>query len=400
VQGATNQRPLRLLVVMPSWVGDAVMATPALRLVRDALRGSLIGALVRPGIEQVLAGSGLVDLVHVERARGIMGPKLVANKVRPMRYDTALLLTNSFSTALITRLAYIPRRIGYDRDGRGMLLTQRIPPRRREGGRGFAPVPQVEYYLEAARAMLGIEESGGTARLELGTTEEEERSADEILRKAGVTGERPIAILNPGGNNPAKRWPADRFAAVGAHLTQKYGMDVLINGSPGEAELVGEIAGRVKKLVGEGEEIGTNGDGGGSTCGDEVGSAGRGGRGGRGGEHGPGARATVAELPGLGVTLGSLKALVRRCAVMVTNDTGPRHIAAALNVPTVALFGPTDPRWTTLPPGTPEVRIVADPTLPDDEVADDHPERCRIDRIEIGRVIDAVERALEMGRRG
>jgi len=108
----------------------------------------------------------------------------------------------------------------------------------------------------------------------------------------------------------------------------------------------------------------------------------------------------VAELPGLGVTLGSLKALVRRCAVMVTNDTGPRHIAAALNVPTVALFGPTDPRWTTLPPGTPEVRIVADPTLPDDEVADDHPERCRIDRIEIGRVIDAVERALEMGRRG
>ncbi len=108
----------------------------------------------------------------------------------------------------------------------------------------------------------------------------------------------------------------------------------------------------------------------------------------------------MAELPGLGVTLGSLKALVRRCAVMVTNDTGPRHIAAAMGVPTVALFGPTDPRWTTLPEETPEVCVVADPTLPEDEVADDHPERCRIDRIEVGTVIGAVERALAMGRRG
>src|SRR5215510_6804988 len=92
--------PLRLLVVCPSWVGDAVMATPALRLLRDSLKGSFIGGLVRPGIDQVLSGTGFFDQVHVERSRGVMGPKRVAAAVRPMRYDTALLLTNSFSTAL------------------------------------------------------------------------------------------------------------------------------------------------------------------------------------------------------------------------------------------------------------------------------------------------------------
>jgi heptosyltransferase II len=99
-------------------------------------------------------------------------------------------------------------------------------------------------------------------------------------------------------------------------------------------------------------------------------------------------------LPDLGGSLGSLKALLAdpRCRLMVTNDTGPRHIAAAFGVPVVTLFGPTDPRWTTIPvrPGG-EAVLVADPTLPADEVADDHPERCRIERIEVERVIGAVE---------
>jgi heptosyltransferase-2 len=357
-----SHKPLRLLIVMPSWVGDAVMATPTLRMLRDGLRGSFIGGLMRPGIDEVMAGSPFFDQIHVERARGIMGPKLVANKVRPLQYDTAVLLTNSFSTALITRLAYIPRRIGYDRDGRGILLTQKLMPKRREGGRGFAPVPQVEYYVELARAVLGedLPNGGRVPPMELGTTEAEERAAVEVLAKAGITGERPIAMLNPGGNNEAKRWPADRFAAVGAHLARDRGMDVVINGSPGEASLVEEIARRIRETVSAG--------------------------------------AVVAELPRLGITLGALKAIVRRCSLMVTNDTGPRHIAAAMRVPTVALFGPTDVRWTALPPGTPEVCLVADPTLPSEEVADDHPERCRIDRITVEQVTAAVEQVLTVRR--
>ncbi|HNB60912.1 MAG TPA: glycosyltransferase family 9 protein, partial [Phycisphaerales bacterium] len=113
------------------------MATPALALLRRHLRASFIGALVRPGLDELLAGSALadgsplVDEFHVERSKGVMGPKVVASRIRPRRYDAALLLTNSFSTALITRLAFIPRRVGYDRDGRGLLLTHRLTPRLR-----------------------------------------------------------------------------------------------------------------------------------------------------------------------------------------------------------------------------------------------------------------------------
>ena len=148
----TPDKPRRLLVVMPSWVGDAVMATPALRRIRDALPGAFIGALARPGIDQILDGSDYFDELHVDRASGVLGPKLVAAKLRPRRYDTALLLTNSFSTALIARIAGIPRRIGYDRDARRLLLTDPIRAPRTPSG-AFAMVPAVNAYWTLASAI-------------------------------------------------------------------------------------------------------------------------------------------------------------------------------------------------------------------------------------------------------
>ncbi|MBC7833488.1 MAG: glycosyltransferase family 9 protein [Phycisphaerales bacterium] len=387
---------MRLLVAVPSWVGDAAMATPALRLLRSRLHGSFIGGLVRPGIDQVLAGTDFFDQLHVERARGVMGPKVLAARVRPLRYDTALLLTNSFSSALVARLAFIPRRVGYDRDGRGVLLTDKLEPARRaRPHKGFAPMPAVDYYLAAAHALLGERESKGASpalsppALELAVTDQEQHAAAEILAKGGAAqlldpgglGEAQLfAILNPGGNNPAKRWPADRFAEIGARLVREHRMSVLINGSPAEAELVAEIADCIRA---------------------KLGSA----------DTGTASAPPILELPKLGITIGALKALIHRAGgdggILVTNDTGPRHLAAAFRVPTVSLFGPTDPRWTTLPgppsptwehprkPSSPrEVVLVSDPTLPPEEVADDHPERCRVDRIEVKAVWRAVESLL------
>lgn len=340
--------PLRLLVVLPSWVGDAVMATPALSLIRRRMPGILVGGLMRPGIDALLAGSGLVDEVHVEPAGGMMGPKRAAAKVRPMRYDTALLLTNSFSTALTTRLAGIPRRIGYDRDLRGILLTDTLKaPKRGDGS--WAIVPAVEYYLRLVReCLLGGEAAREEEYLSLAVTQEQEREGRALLERAGMVGVR-YAVLNPGGNNPAKRWPAERFAGLAKWLHERHGLRSVVNGSPGERELTEEI----------------------------VAMSGLG--------------AAVASLAGLGVTLGALKHVVRESALMVTNDTGPRHIAAAFGVPMVSLFGPTDHRWTTIPtrPGGPERVVVADPTLPEEELANDHPERCRIERIEEERVREA-----------
>lgn len=345
-------RPARLLVIAPSWLGDVVMATPALRMIRRALPGAFIGALVRPGIDELLAGTDFFDELHVDRARGVMGPKLVAGRLRPRRYDAAALFTNSFSTALIARLAFIPRRIGYDRDGRGLLLTDRLRPERRPDGR-WACVAAVESYRRIAERIAGPgadDPTGAPPALELATTAGEDAEALRILRAADVGDGEPFVVLNPGANNPAKRWPPERFAEVARDLARR-GRRVLISGAPSERDVVAAV----RAAADQG----------------------------------------AVALTDLGLTIGSLKGILRRAALLVTNDTGPRHIAAAFRVPTVTLFGPTDPRWTTLPDdGTPRIDVVADPGLPPDQIADDHPERCRIDRISVERVIEAVRSCL------
>ncbi|MBL8887988.1 MAG: glycosyltransferase family 9 protein [Phycisphaerales bacterium] len=350
--GSTPPKPLRLLVVCPSWLGDCVMATPTLKLLRDSLPGAFIGGLVRPGMDEVLAGLPYFDELHVARSSGVMGPKFVAAKIRPRRYDTTILLTNSFSTALIVRIAGIPRRIGYDRDARGLLLTDRIAPPKRSDGRR-SPVSAVAYYQTLALHALGKSQAdvlNCKENLSLSATPAEHAAAAAILLRAGISPDAPRAILNPGGNNAAKRWPVDRFAALAQYLHTAHGLTILINGSPGEADLVDEIA----------KQAGVP-----CTC-----------------------------LPRLGITIGSLKALVKGSVLMVTNDTGPRHIAAAFGVPLVSLFGPTDPRWTTIPaPGGEEI-LAADPTLPESEVADDHPERCAIEHISLETVRQASDRAI------
>lgn len=349
--------PLRLLIVLPSWVGDCVMATPTLRLIRDAFRGAFIGGLMRPGLDELLGGAGFFDEVHVERAGGVMGPKFAAAKVRPRRYDTAILFPNSFSTALIVRIAGIPRRIGYSRDSRGLLLTESIrPPKTAKGD--WAIVPAVDYYYTLAKRLLlpGGDASAETPMplprglfMELAATSEEERAGAEILARAGVCEGGRLVMLNPGANKDWKRWPADRFAALARHLHELHGVKVLLNGSPAESELIDGIAAQ--------------------------------------------AGCPVVALPRLGIRIGSLKSIVRRCSLMVTNDTGPRHIAAAMGVPLITIYGPTDHRWAPIPtrPNAPEVKLLADPTLPESESANDHPERCAIDKVTFEAVREAVD---------
>lgn len=353
-------KPLRLLVVMPSWLGDCVMATPALRRLRASLPGSFIGGLIRPGMDELFEGGDLFDELHVERAAGIMAKKHAAAKIRPRRYDTALLFTNSFSTALCVRMAGVPRRIGYDRDARGFLLTDRLaPPRRADGS--WLPVPAAVYYWRATDALLTGSGPAWPAAaalpagvfLELPISPRQEDAAAALLARAGVATSDRLVLLNPGGNNPAKRWPVGRYAALADHLFTTRGLRPLVNGSPAELDLCRDLASRCS-----------------------------------------GTRPVV--LPDHAITVGALKGVVKRCSLMVTNDTGPRHIAAAFGVPLVTLFGPTDHRWTTIPtrPGAPEAIVLADPTLPENEVANDHPGRCRIEAIEPERVIAAAESVL------
>jgi heptosyltransferase-2 len=346
------------------------MVTPALRIIRRACPGALIGGLMRPGIDDVLAGTNFLDEVHIARASGVMGPKFAAAKVRPRRYDIACLFTNSFSTALTARIAGIPRRIGFDRDVRGLLLTDPIDePTDASIQSKRAPIAAVDWYHTLAFRLLEVvkgEKAGTAARslvplplgeyVELGTSAEGEELAQSILRRAGVEAGAGYAIVNPGGNNQAKRWPAERFVLVAKHLGER-GLVVLVNGSPGETELCEQIAAEA-----------------GRCC---------------------------VSLPALGGTIGSLKSLVKHAAVMVTNDTGPRYFALGFGTPCVALYGPTDVRWTRtpVPEGVAHELVVANPDLPAHLVADDHPEECAITRIGVDQVIEATDRVLSSARR-
>ncbi len=328
------------------------MATPALGLLREKQPGAFIGALVRPGLDALLDGSGLIDEFHVDRPTGVLGPKRVAWRLRPRQYDAAILLTNSFSTALIARIAGIAERFGYIRDARGSLLTGGIRPLR--DGRDWKITPAVDYYWRLMTAYLdentGEETAPEGQTVSLATTPPQDIAAREILAKANIQANDRYAVLIPGASKEAKRWPAERFAVIADHLAREHALRIVIAGSPSE----GEIAERVL-------------------------------------EH---AHMPVSSVVSLGGDLGSLMAIIRDSRIVICNDTGPRHIAAAFGVATVALFGPTDHRWTTLRGVENQTLVLADPTLPETESANDHPARCAIAQIQARRVVEAIDALL------
>ena len=289
------------------------MATPALRALREHCPDSRITYLLRQYVRPVIDGAPWHDRLMVVRSRKVRTPTVTGAKpvrrrrglvarLRRRRFDTAVLLPNSFRSALLVSSAGIPRRIGYDRDGRGLLLTDRLLPMRRKGH--YVPVSAVDYYLGLARYLGG---AGVDRRLQLFTRPEDDARAQAILRGAGVNGDqRPLVVLNPGAatKGKSKLWPADRFAAVADHLVERYQAIVAVSGAPNERPIL-----------------------------DSVHRA---------------AKCRILDLPSLGCDLALLKSVLRRCSLLVTNDTGARHIAVGVGAPVISLFGPTDPRWTVL----------------------------------------------------
>lgn len=299
----------RLLIIMPTWVGDVVMTTPTLRALRALLPDTHITALVKANVRPLLDSCPYVDRIVTIRPhrRGMKDGKRkgsinLARHLALGKFDTAILMPNSFRTALLARMAGIPRRIGYDRDGRGFLLTDRLLPRRVPGK--FVPVSTRDYYLGIPR-YLGAHDP--SHHMELFTRPEDDAKADALLKNAGhdVNSNQKLIIVNPGANyGDAKIWYADRFAQVADRAVNELGATVAVSGAPKEKKILEELFGAAKtKLI---------------------------------------------DLPSLGMDLTLLKSVIKRADAMVTNDTGPRHIAAAFDVPVVTIFGPTDPKWSEI----------------------------------------------------
>ncbi len=301
---AARPNPARMLVVLPKWVGDVVMAMPALHALRAQFPQAHIAYLIRSPLTEIIDGcTWMDDVIHwpgkdksrVKRRQGFLG---LAATLREGQFDCAILLANSFRSALLTRLAGIKRRVGYDRDGRGMLLTDKLLPAKCDGR--YLPMPMIRYYNAVARYM-GCREC--TEIPELTTTPAEESTAAAALERAGARDGQPIVVLNPGASfGPAKCWPPERFAEVADRLIERYNAAILISCGPKETRVARKVAEYMKKP------------------------------------------AFVLDDPVIG--LGASKALIRRTALLITNDTGPRHFAIALGTPVVTIFGPTHQEWT------------------------------------------------------
>jgi heptosyltransferase-2 len=311
----TTQPSIRkILVVQPSWVGDAVMATPTLRALRELYPDAHISYLMRRYVKPLYVGMPWADKLITYRtgktkAKAGKGLFDLAGRLRAAHFDLAVLLPNSFKTALLCKMAGIPRVVGYERDGRGFLLTDKLLPVKERGK--FVPSPIVKYYLGLAH-YLGSHHRD--LKLQLFVTEAERREAQEVLERSGLestierpaaAGQGPMVLLNPGAQyGAAKCWLPEYFAQLADRLIDDLGATVLLSASPKERPIIESIQRHM-------------------------------------------AHAAV-DLSNKGLTLGSLKEIVRRCDLMVTNDTGPRHIAAAFDVPVVTIFGPTHPEWTEI----------------------------------------------------
>ncbi|MEM8739378.1 MAG: lipopolysaccharide heptosyltransferase II [Planctomycetota bacterium] len=292
-----HQPARRLLVVMPTWFGDILMATPTLRALRTLWPDAHLAVLVRENLTDLVEGLSAIDQILPAPAKGQGGSAFrLAKRLSRMDFDTAVLLPNSFRSAALVAMAGIPRRVGYDRDGRGVLLTDRLIPRRES--RVFLPVPTLDYYLSLAR-YLGAPSQDGDHAMHVATRPEDDARAAELLAPAKG---RPVVLFNPGAQKPAKRWPAERFAQLAARCTEERGCAVAVTGSPAERDVLARVTGA--------------------------------------------ATTAVIDLPKAGMNVRLLKSVARHAAVMVTNDTGPRHLAAAVGTPLVTLFGPTTPEWT------------------------------------------------------
>jgi len=306
--------PTKILIIQPSWVGDAVMATPTLRAIRELYPNAHITYLMRRYVKPLYTGMPWADRLITYRTgktdkkagKGLLD---LAMRLRSAKFDLSILLPNSFKSALLCKLADIPRVIGYERDARTFLITDKLLPTKDKGR--FVPSPIIHYYLGIAK-YLGA--STQDISMQLFVNDSEKREARDVLRRCGLDpdlhrpagrGGAPLVILNPGAQyGAAKCWLPENFAAVGDQLAAEFGATVLLSGAPRERRIIDEVKKHMKH--------------------------------------------TPFDLSAAGITLAALKEIVNRCDLMITNDTGPRHIAAAFGVPVVTVFGPTHPEWTEI----------------------------------------------------
>ena len=302
---------MKLLVRGTNWLGDAVMSIPALREVRRAHTGWEITILARPWVADLYGREDFCDRIlayeHNGRHAGVRGKLRLAAELRAERFDAAILLQNAFDAALLAWLARIPRRVGYGRDGRGFLLTQAVPVPKS----GETPSHQRYYYLELLRRAGVIDALPRCDDIRLGAAPRAAEEGREYWCRQGAAEQTWVGISPGAAYGAAKQWLPERFAEAALELASRLNAGVAVFGSAAETALCAAVAEKI----------------------------------------GPRARNLAGQT-----SLAEFINLAAACAVFLTNDSGAMHVASALGVPTVAVFGATDDKATG--PSGPRAKVV------------------------------------------
>jgi heptosyltransferase II len=308
---------MKILVRATNWVGDAIMALPALRAVRAKFADAHIAIVARPYVADIYRGQGVCDelIAYDPRGteKGIGGRERLAERLRAGKFDSALLLQNAFDAAWLAWRAGIPERIGYARDGRGILLTKSIAVPKA----GEIPEHEQFYYLELVHRAGWAERIEGESEISLAVSHEAGEAAEEKLIAAGVRSRANdgqalrVAIGAGASYGSAKCWLPERFAEVANRLMAESGAEIILFGTAGETAVSNAIVAGMKR--------------------------------------------PPIDLTGK-TAIAELSALLSRCQLFIGNDSGAMHVASAVGLPVVAIFGPTDPFGTA--PVTPKCTIV------------------------------------------
>lgn len=284
---------MRIVVRLPNWLGDLVMATPALRAVRARFAAAHVAVLGKPHALRLLEGAPWFD----EAIALTDGPLRTGLGLRGRGFTHAVLLPSSWSSAIAARVAGIPERLGYAEDGRGLLLTRAL--RAPVFGR-LRPIPKVDHYLRLV-ALLGCDADESGRHLELPERPDSRARAEAWLAAHGVgPGERPIALSVGASFGPSKQWKTERWAAVAEHLLEA-GHRVIVYGGPKDVPLVREVLAAIR---------------------------------------------SAGAIEATDVALGDLAAHMRRARLLISTDAGGRHIGVAVGTPTVVIMGPTHPGYS------------------------------------------------------
>lgn len=307
---------MKILIRATNWVGDAIMALPAIRAVREKFPKASIAILARPYVLDIYRDQRLADeLISYDWAgahKGLAGKAKLVEELRHRKFDAALLLQNAFDAAWLAWRARIPIRIGYARDGRSLLLTKAVSVPKE----GEIPAHEKFYYLDLLRRADWIERIPEVDWISLEISQEKRQQAERVLVAAGAQAGRPRIAVGAGASyGSAKCWPPERFAEALNRIEAERDCDVVLFGTAGEIAVSNAIVAGLKS-----KPIDLTG------------------------------KTPIAELP----------ALLSCCSLFIGNDSGAMHVAGAMGLPIVAIFGPTDPNGTA--PVTPKCTVVQQKT--------------------------------------